>query len=62
RAPRVQLRRQQAARLDRGRPALRAQEHQGQHPGRGPHGTGRGRHRGRQAGGQGRRLRKQDQI
>ena len=44
RAPRLPPPRQHAARLDRRRPAVRAQEHQGQHAGRGPHGAGAGRH------------------
>ena len=62
RAPRLQPSRQHAARLDRRRPAVRAQEHQGQHAGRHPHGARARRQRRRHRRGQGRRLREQEQV
>ncbi len=53
---------QSAARLGRGRSAVRPQEHQGQHPGRGPHGSRARQHRRRAGRRQGRRLGKQVQV
>ena len=54
--------RQHAARVDRRRPALRAQEHQGQHAGGGPHDARARQHGRRDRRRQGRRQREQEQV